>query len=128
MATEETVLNNLSLLGPQPCSFAQLGKTQAFLDLSIGLTNKYWFKSFHFPNIHEPLPESMLTATDEKMGQTLFSPLRKMLSNRHVDTVGEGEGEANWESSTYTLPGIKQIARRMLLCSTGSSARCSVMT
>ena len=71
-------MNNLSLLGPQPCSFAQLGKTHAFLDLSIGLTNKYWFKSFHFPNIHEPLPESMLTATDEKMGQTLFSPLRKM--------------------------------------------------
>ena len=81
MATEEIVLNNLSLLGPQPCSFAQLGGTHAFLDLSIG-------SSLHFPNIHEPLPESMLTSTDEKMGQTLISPLRKILSNRHVDTVG----------------------------------------
>ena len=49
----------------------------------------------------------MLTATDEKMGQTLISPLRKMLSNRHVNTVGDGEGEANWESSIYTPPGVK---------------------
>ena len=45
---------------------------------------------------------------------------------------GGGEGEANWEIRidllVYTLPGIKQIASRKLLHSTGSSAWCSAMT
>ena len=34
------------------------------------------------------------------------------IQNRLVDTVGEGEGEVNWESSTdiYTLPCVKPTA------------------
>ena len=42
----------------------------------------------------------------------------------------EGEGGGHWESGTdtYTLPCVKQIANGSLLYSTGSSARCSVMT
>ena len=34
------------------------------------------------------------------------------IQNRLVDTVGEGEGEVNWESNTdiYTLPCVKQTA------------------
>ena len=48
----------------------------------------------------------------------------------HVDTGGEGEGGTNWEIRTdiYTLPSVKQTASGNLLYSTGSSARCSVMT
>ena len=40
-----------------------------------------------------------------------------------VDTVGEGVGETNGDSSieTHTLPYIKQIASGNLLCDTGSS-------
>ena len=50
--------------------------------------------------------------------------------NRHVDTEGEEESEANWESSIgiYTLLCVKQTASGKLVYSTGSSARCSVMT
>ena len=45
-------------------------------------------------------------------------------------TGREGEGGTNWESSTdiYTSPCIKQITSGKLLCSTGSSAKCSVAT
>ena len=44
------------------------------------------------------------------------------IENRLVDTVGEGEGGMNWESSeeTYTLPYVKQIDSGNLLCATGS--------
>ena len=47
-----------------------------------------------------------------------------------MDTVGEGEGGTNQEIriDIYTLSCIKQIANGKLLYSTGSSARCSVMT
>ena len=50
--------------------------------------------------------------------------------NRHMDTEGEEESEANWESSIgiYTLLCVKQTASGKLVYSTGSSARCSVMT
>ena len=42
----------------------------------------------------------------------------------------EGEGWGHWESGidTYTPPCVKQIVNGSLLYSTGSSARCSVMT
>ena len=47
-----------------------------------------------------------------------------------MDTEGEEESEANWESSIgiYTLLCVKQTASGKLVYSTGSSARCSVMT
>ena len=45
------------------------------------------------------------------------------IEKRLVDTVGEGEGGTNWESSmeTYTLPEVKQIASGSLLYDEGSS-------
>lgn len=47
-----------------------------------------------------------------------------------VDTVGEGEGGASWESgiAVRTLPCVRQLTSGRLLSSTGNSARCSVMT
>ena len=51
--------------------------------------------------------------------------------NRLVDTVGEGEGGMNSESSfeIYTLPCVKQIAGEKLLYNNiGSPALCSVVT
>ena len=48
-----------------------------------------------------------------------------------MDTVGgEEEGEMNWEIriDINTLPCVEQIASGKQLYSTGSSARCSVMT
>ena len=52
------------------------------------------------------------------------------VENGLVDTAGEGEGGTNWESSieTYTLAHVKQITSGRLLCNTGSSACCSVIT
>ena len=52
------------------------------------------------------------------------------VGNRVVDTVGEGEGRANWEIRIhpYTLSCVKQIARRKLPYSTSSSGWCSVLT
>ena len=52
------------------------------------------------------------------------------IENGHVDTVGGGEGGTNWEMriDIYTLPCVKQTASGKLLYSTGSSARCSVVT
>ena len=52
------------------------------------------------------------------------------VENGLVDTGGDGEGGTNWESSMdiYTLPCVKEIASGKMLYSTGSSARCSVMT
>ena len=47
-----------------------------------------------------------------------------------VETVGEGEGGVNQESSTYIspLPCMKYTASGRLLYSTGGSAQCSVTT
>ena len=47
-----------------------------------------------------------------------------------MDTVGEGEGGMNGESSvdTYTLSCLKQMASGELLCNTGNPAGYSVMT
>ena len=52
------------------------------------------------------------------------------IENWLVDTVGEGEGGMNWESSMeiYTLPCVKWIASGDLLCDSGSSTWCSVTT
>ena len=53
------------------------------------------------------------------------------VENRCVDTVrGREVGKMNWEIriGIHTLPCVKQIASRKLLCSTGSSAQCSVVT
>ena len=49
--------------------------------------------------------------------------------DRLVDTVGEGEGGANWESiaDMNIPPRVKELASGKLLNSTGSSARCSVI-
>ena len=46
-----------------------------------------------------------------------------------VDTVEEGEGRLNLESSTsiYILPCVKQTTSGKLLCSTGFPGWCSVM-
>ena len=43
-----------------------------------------------------------------------------------VDTEAEGEGGSNGERSmeTYTLPYVKQIASRSLMCDAGSSDWC----
>ena len=51
-------------------------------------------------------------------------------TQRHVDTVGEGKGGTDWESSieTYTLPCVKQTASGKLPYNTESSAQCSLMT
>ena len=45
------------------------------------------------------------------------------IKNRLADTVGEGEGGINWESSTetYTLLYVKQTASENLLFEAGSS-------
>ena len=50
--------------------------------------------------------------------------------DRHVNQVGEGEGEMNWECSIdmYTLVCVRLIASGKRLSSSGSSAQCSVMT
>ena len=50
------------------------------------------------------------------------------MENRLVDTVWEGEGGANRESSmeTCTLPYVKQIASGNFLCDTESSTQCSL--
>ena len=53
--------------------------------------------------------------------------------NRHVGTGARGvggESGMNWESSAdiCIFPCLKQMASGKLLYSTGSSARCSVMT
>ena len=47
-----------------------------------------------------------------------------------MDTVGEGEGGMNGESSIdiYTLPCVKQMAGEKLPINTGSPGWCSVMT
>ena len=47
-----------------------------------------------------------------------------------VDTIGEGDGGASWESGVdvCTLPCVRQLTSGRLLSSTGNSARCSVMT
>ena len=52
------------------------------------------------------------------------------IENRLMDTVGEGEGGPNWESSfeIHILLCVKWTANKMLLCSTGSSAWYSVTT
>ena len=52
------------------------------------------------------------------------------VENRLEDTVGEGEGGTNGQSSAeiHTLPCVKHITSRKLLYSPGSSTRCSVMT
>ena len=44
--------------------------------------------------------------------------------------LGEVKSRTNWEVGTdiYTPPCVKQIASGKLLCHTGSSAWCSVMT
>ena len=42
--------------------------------------------------------------------------------------MGEGESGTNTSTDTYTLPGIKQVARGNLLCDTGSSTQCPVIT
>ena len=48
--------------------------------------------------------------------------------NRLVDTVEEGEDGMTKKSTMeiYTLPYVKWIASRNLLCDTGSSTQCSV--
>ena len=53
-----------------------------------------------------------------------------LVESRLVDTVGEGEGGKNWESSIdiYTLSCVKQIDGGKLLNNTGSPAWDSVMT
>ena len=43
-------------------------------------------------------------------------------------TQGEEEGGTNWEISVHRHPTIFRIASGKLLCSTGSSAWCFVMT
>ena len=52
------------------------------------------------------------------------------VENGLMDTVREGEGGTNGESSIdiYTLPCVKQIAGRTLLCNTGSPTWHFVMT
>ena len=52
------------------------------------------------------------------------------VDNGHVNTAGEGEGGMNRDIrfGINTLPHVKQIASGNLLYSTGSSARCSVVT
>ena len=52
------------------------------------------------------------------------------IQNGFLDTARDGKGGTNWEIriDTYTLPFVKQIAGGKLLCSTGNSALCSVMT
>ena len=46
-----------------------------------------------------------------------------------LDTVGEGESEMNWASTTdiHTLACVKQIVSGKLLYNTGSPVWCSVM-
>ena len=46
------------------------------------------------------------------------------IEDRLVDTVGEGDGGMNWESSieTYTLPYVNYTASGNLLSDTGSSS------
>ena len=41
---------------------------------------------------------------------------------------GKREGGTNTSTDTYTLPCIKQVASGNLLCDTGSSTQCSVIT
>ena len=52
------------------------------------------------------------------------------VENGHVDMEGGKGGGMNWEIGIdiHTLPCEKQIASGNLLYSTGSSARCSVVT
>jgi len=52
------------------------------------------------------------------------------IENGLVNTVGNGESGTNRESSIdiYTLPCVKQIAGRKLLCNTGSPTWHFVMT
>ena len=47
-----------------------------------------------------------------------------------MDTVGEGDGGTNGESSIgiYTLPRVKHMAGKKLPYNTGSPGWCSVMT
>ena len=55
---------------------------------------------------------------------------RLKIQNRLIDTVGEGEGGTNWESSTeiYTLPCVEQMANGESPYSTGGPVWCSVTT
>lgn len=45
-----------------------------------------------------------------------------------MDTVGAGEGRAQWEGDVYTRPCVRWTASGGLLCSMGGSAQSSVMT
>ena len=49
------------------------------------------------------------------------------IENRLEDTVGEGEGGADWEDGveTYMLPYVKRMAGGNLLCDSGSSTQSS---
>ena len=52
------------------------------------------------------------------------------MENGLVDIVGEGESGMNGESSIniYTVSGVRWIADKKLLCSTGSPVLGSIMT
>ena len=52
------------------------------------------------------------------------------INNRHIDTVGEGEGVGNWDISieAYTLSYVKWITSENLWYDAGSSNWCSVTT
>ena len=58
------------------------------------------------------------------------SKIKEDVENACVATGEEGEGGRNWEIrfDVNTLPCVKQMASGKLRYSTGSSARCSVMT
>ena len=53
-----------------------------------------------------------------------------LIVSRLVDPVGEGEGGTNCKNSMEicTLPYVKYIRSRSLLCDTGNSSQCSVTT
>ena len=52
------------------------------------------------------------------------------VENGHADTAGVEDDGMNWEVRTdmYTLPRAKRMASGNLLCNTGSSAPCFVVT
>ena len=56
--------------------------------------------------------------------------LKPSPKNERADTGVEGEGGTNWESwiDIYILQCIKELASGKLLCSSGCSAQCSLMS
>ena len=56
--------------------------------------------------------------------------LMNLAENGLVDTVGEDEGGANWESNIdiYVILCVKYIASGKFLYDTGKTAWCTVMT